>query len=155
MLSRLLLAHLSIYEATIVMHTSRMCCTGLTDVYALFLIYIDLLPHPQCLDCTNVHWFIWTSSPYPGSEVLSRQLSAHPCTNVAIVMMHSFRMECTGLMRIHAIFWYLIMSHCTLNISLMSTATNIFQGKMDICQCPGVIHCTDQCLASFQHVWHI
>ena len=100
-------------------------------------------------------WFIWTSSPYPASEVLSRQLSAHPCVYVATVMTHSSKMECTGLMHIHAVSWYLMMSHCILNISLMSTDMNISQGKMDICQCPGVIPCIDQCLASFQHVWHI
>ena len=155
MLSRLLPACLCMYEATIVMHTSCMWCTGLMGIHALFLIYLISYSILNILTAsvdTNVLWFIWTSSPYPGSEVLSRQVSAHPCINGTTVMMHSSRMECTGLMRIHAIFWYLMMSHCILNISLMSTDMNIFQGKMDICQCPGVIHCIDQCLASFRHV---
>ena len=40
MLSGLLLAHLCIYETTIVMHTSRMWCTGLMGIHALFLIYL-------------------------------------------------------------------------------------------------------------------
>ena len=100
MLSKQLLACLCIYKATIVMRTSRMWCTRLMGIHALFLIYLISYSILNILTAsvdTNVLWFIWTSSPYPGSEILSRQVSAHLCIYADTVLMHSSKMWCTGL----------------------------------------------------------
>ena len=42
-------ARLCVHAATVMLHSSRMWCTGLIGVHAVFLIYIDFLPHPQHL----------------------------------------------------------------------------------------------------------
>ena len=103
MLSRLLLAHLCIYAATIVMHTSRMWCTGLMGIHAQFSMYLMSYCILNILTAsleTYMIRYIWTSSPYLDCDMSSRQLPAHLCIYAATVMMHSSRVGCTGLMGI-------------------------------------------------------
>ena len=128
MLSRLLLAHLCIYAATFVMHTSCMWCTGLMGIHAQLVIYMISYCIFNILTASLEMYmirYIWTSSPYLDCEMSSRQLLAHLCIYAATVMMHSSRVECTQYP----------VPQCVLTISpqglgqhLVSCAYNIQQG---------------------------